>query len=308
MFSPLAAASALFSGLSAGLFAFGIAGYLRGRHNRTNLDRIATLNKLMPEAPKTDGKQPEKPLAILLQRLGKSLVSRRYSAWLTRTLGVSGGRRANALAAILAQKVALGIAGLFIGAVVATGGVLIAGNFSALWLPWIFALVLFVVPDILLTNKVRERNAQLERALPDALDLLTLCVEAGLGFEQAASRVSLSLNGPIAEELGLVVTEIRLGVSRREALNRLAARTRSDGLQRFNRALTQVDRLGVPIGGVLAGLAADMRAARKDRAREQGQKVTVKILMPLMLCFLPAMFIVVLGPAMVQLMQALGSL
>jgi tight adherence protein C len=308
MFSPLAAASALFSALSAGLLVLGFAEYLSRRRNRTNLARIATLAKLLPEAPKTDGKQPDKPLAILLQRLGKSLVSRRYSAWLTRTLGVSGSRRSNAIAVLLAQKVAMGIAGLFIGAVLATGGVLIAGNFSALWLPWIFALALFVVPDILLANKVRERNAQLERTLPDALDLLTLCVEAGLGFEQAASRVSLSLNGPIAEELGLVVTDIRLGVSRRDALNRLAARTRSEGLQRFTRALTQVDRLGVPIGGVLAGLAADMRAARKDRAREQGQKVTVKILMPLMLCFLPAMFIVVLGPAMVQLMQALSSL
>jgi tight adherence protein C len=91
-------------------------------------------------------------------------------------------------------------------------------------------------------------------------------------------------------------------------MTQLADNTKSKGLQRFLSALLQVDRLGVPISGVLSEQAAEMRAQRKDRAREQGQKVTIKILMPLMLCFLPAMFVVILGPAIWQLVQAFGKI
>lgn len=148
----------------------------------------------------------------------------------------------------------------------------------------------------------------MEFALPDAIDLLNLCVESGLSFENAMARVSVGLNGPVAEEFGALINEMQLGKSRIEAMTQLAENTKSKGLQRFLSALLQVDRLGVPISGVLAEQAAEMRAQRKDRAREQGQKVTIKILMPLMLCFLPAMFVVILGPAIWQLVQAFGKI
>ena len=118
----------------------------------------------------------------------------------------------------------------------------------------------------------------------------------------------MSLNGPVAEEFGGLMAEIQLGKSRVDAMAQLSERTKSKGLQRFLSALLQVDRLGVPISGVLAEQAAEMRAVRKDKAREQGQKVTINILMPLMFCFLPAMFIIVLGPAIVQLVKTMSLL
>lgn len=236
-------------------------------------------------------------------RLGRALMTKKYSTWLTLKLAETGSRGANALEALLTKKVMYAVIGAMFGALFLTKGV---GPGVATLV--IAAVAGFFVPDLLVVSDGQKRVQELDLGLPDAIDLLNLCVESGLSFENGMSRVSISLNGPVAEEFGGLMAEVQLGKSRVDAMAQLAERTKSKGLQRFLSALLQVDRLGVPISGVLAEQASEMRAVRKDKAREQGQKVTINILMPLMFCFLPAMFIIVLGPAIVQLVKTMSLL
>jgi len=239
----------------------------------------------------------------LFLRLGRALLTSKYEAWLQLRLAETGSRGANALEALLTKKVMYAVIGAMFGALFLTKG--FAPGIATLV---IAAVVGFFVPDLLVVSDGQKRVQELDLGLPDAIDLLNLCVESGLSFENGMSRVSISLNGPVAEEFGGLMAEVQLGKSRVDAMAQLAERTKSKGLQRFLSALLQVDRLGVPISGVLAEQASEMRAVRKDKAREQGQKVTINILMPLMFCFLPAMFIIVLGPAIVQLVKTMSLL
>ena len=239
----------------------------------------------------------------LFLKLGKALLTEKYGTWLTAKLAEAGIRGENALSALLTKKVMYAVIGAMFGMLFLTKGVGVgvATVIAA-------AIAGYFVPDLLTVSEGQKRVQELDLGLPDAIDLLNLCVESGLSFENGMSRVSVSLNGPVAEEFGGLMAEIQLGKSRVDAMGQLAERTKSKGLQRFLSALLQVDRLGVPISGVLAEQASEMRAVRKDKAREQGQKVTINILMPLMFCFLPAMFIIVLGPAIVQLVKTMSLL
>ena len=236
-------------------------------------------------------------------KIGRRLLTPRYERWLLEKLESAGQFGALALSTVLTKKITFAVVGIMFGLLFVSKG--LAAGLAAMAL---FAVLGFLVPDLLLISDGQKRDQEMERGLPDAIDLLNLCVESGLSFEAAIARVSVSMNGPVAEEFGALVSQIQLGKSRVEGMSALAERTKSKGLQRFVSALLQVDQLGMPISGVLAEQAQEMRAIRKDRAREQGQKVTIKILMPLMLCFLPAMFIIVLGPAVVQLATAMGQL
>ena len=174
--------------------------------------------------------------------------------------------------------------------------------------PYVVARAIgFLAVRIATAKKVR-RGGQISKALPEALDLLRLCIDAGLGLDAALSRVSLAVSGPLAEELGALVTQARLGGSRSKVIAKQLQSIASPPYRRFLRAIEQAETLGVRISQVVDQLAQDARSEQKDSAREQAQKVTVKILMPLMLCFLPAVFIVVLGPALVQLVKALSLL
>ncbi|MFM7030407.1 MAG: type II secretion system F family protein [Micrococcales bacterium] len=236
----------------------------------------------------------------LFLRIGRRFLTEKYQTWMLNNLAAAGTRGSVALAALLTKKVMYAVIGAMVG-------FLFLAKSPSLGLAALLVLTVlgYFVPDLLVVSDAQKRDEALERGLPDAIDLLNLCVESGLSFENAISRVSLSLSGPVAEEFGALMAEIQLGKSRVEAMAELSERTRSKSLRRFLGALLQVDRLGVPISGVLAEQAREMRAVRKDRAREQGQKVTIKILMPLMLCFLPAMFIIVLGPALYQLVKTM---
>ena len=239
----------------------------------------------------------------LLLKLGMAVLTPGYRAWLTGKMNAVGQFGAKAFSLLLTKKVTFAAIGAMFGLLFFTKGFAEGLGATAL-----FMLLGFGVPDLLLISDAQKREQAMELGLPDAIDLLNLCVESGLSFESAIARVSVSLNGPVAEEFGALISQIQLGKSRVEAMSELAERTKSKGLQQVLSALLQVDRLGAPISGVLAEQASEMRAIRKDRAREQGQKVTIKILMPLMFCFLPAMFLIVLGPAVVQLMTAMSQL
>ena len=192
----------------------------------------------------------------------------------------------------LIRKVLFLVIGFLIGLMLAMVG-------GGVWwvLPLLFGIAGFWVPDLLIYNKGLHRDEEMGRALPDALDLLNLCVESGLGFQAALAQVATHQDGPIAEEFTVALQEMQLGRSRGQAMEAMAERTRQQDVRRFISAMLQVDKLGVPVATVLREQAKEMRAKRFTRAREAAQKVPLKILMPLMLCFLPAMFIVILGPA-----------
>jgi tight adherence protein C len=161
----------------------------------------------------------------------------------------------------------------------------------------------YYLPEWRLRSKAGKRQFQLQRALPDALDLLSITVEAGLGFDAAMSRVAKQSGGPLGEELHRVLREMQLGKSRSEALRDFGDRSNIPELKSFVLAMIQADVFGIAIGKVLHVQAAEMRLKRRQRAEEKAQQVPVKILFPLIFCIFPAMFIVILGPAAITIYQ-----
>ncbi|MEI8082433.1 MAG: type II secretion system F family protein [Actinomycetes bacterium] len=159
----------------------------------------------------------------------------------------------------------------------------------------------FYAPDLFVHHTAHDRSQRITAELADSLDLLTVSVEAGLAFDAALQQVSRNTDGPLAQEFARVLREMHLGTGRSAALLALADRTDVDDLQRFAATVVQADRLGVPIARVLRVQAAEMRTKRSQRAEEAAHKVPVKILFPLILCIMPALFIVILGPAAIQI-------
>jgi tight adherence protein C len=164
-----------------------------------------------------------------------------------------------------------------------------------------------MIPDLLTYNTGTKRALELDRALPDAIDILNLCVESGLTLQAAMAQVSNILSGPVSQEFARVLRQMQLGQPMNQSLLDMSARNKNQDLDRLVTVIVQSEKLGIPIGTVLNEQAREMRVRRRDRAREQAQKVPVKILLPVMLCFLPGIFIVVLGPALVSIMGALGG-
>ena len=155
----------------------------------------------------------------------------------------------------------------------------------------------FFLPDVLLYNAGLKRQALIRAHLPDAMDMLTICVEAGLGFDAALAQVARNTSGPLAAEVARALQEMQIGKSRTEALRSMAGRTTAPELRSFASALVQAGELGISVAGVLREQAKEMRLRRRQWAEEQAQKVPVKILFPLIFCLFPALFVVIMGPA-----------
>lgn len=164
-----------------------------------------------------------------------------------------------------------------------------------------------IVPDLILAQLKEKRAREIQKALPDVLDLLTVSVEAGLGFDSAMAKVVEKQRGPLAEELGRVLQDIRVGKSRREALRDLANRTTVDDLAGFAAAVIQADQLGVSIGNILRIQSDQMRTRRRQRAEEAAMKAPIKILIPLVFFIFPTLFVVLLGPAAIQLIRTFAE-
>jgi tight adherence protein C len=210
-------------------------------------------------------------------------------------------------AAWSADKVAaVKMVGTGIGAVL---GWLVATALSLGALPYTGAIVLFggigaLIPGAFLDVKARTRQELIRRALPDTMDLLTISVEAGLGFDAALSQVVKSTEGPLAQEIARMLQEMQVGVSRVDALRSLASRTNVDELGGFTLAMIQAEQFGVSISKVLRSQASVLRTKRRQRAEEKAMKVPVKLLFPLIFCILPSMFIVLIGPAAIRISQS----
>jgi len=172
----------------------------------------------------------------------------------------------------------------------------------------VVAVLASFVPDVMLDSRARERQQEIARALPDALDLLSITVEAGLGLEQALVVVTDRLDGPLGDELRRMLREIELGVDRRKALEFLRERTDVRELSGFVVALLQADELGMAVGEVLRVQAAQVRLVRRQHAREQAAKTPVKILFPVIFTIFPAMFVVTIGPGAIKIAQTIFNI
>lgn len=172
----------------------------------------------------------------------------------------------------------------------------------------LFSLVPFIIglylPIFWLKGQVTKRQKAIGRAMPDALDMMSICVDAGLGFEAAIQKVAWQWDNPLTEEFRRVITEIRVGVSRVDALRHLVTRTNVPDIASFVAVLVQADQLGIAIKDVLHTQAEQMRVKRRQRAQESAQKAPLKMLFPLVFFIFPAMFAVILGPAIPKLMNA----
>ena len=165
----------------------------------------------------------------------------------------------------------------------------------------------FFAPNLYLYQKAHERAERLQRDLPDAIDLLTISVESGLGFDAAVQQVARNTEGPLAEEFSRVLREMQIGQGRADALRALGERTNVGDVRTFVGAMVQADSFGIPVAQVLRVQSAEMRVKRRQRAEEKAQQVPVKITIPLIFCILPTLFIAVMGPAVLSIMDSFSK-
>jgi tight adherence protein C len=165
----------------------------------------------------------------------------------------------------------------------------------------------YFFPDIRLASVGQDRQKAIQQSLPDVIDQMTICVEAGLGFEAAMVRTAESGHGPLAEELVRTLQEMQVGFTRGEALRGLGERCNAPDLRHFVTAVVQAESYGIPIADVLRVQSRELRIKRRQRAEEQAMKIPVKIVFPLVFCLFPSLFIVILGPAAMNIAQMFAN-
>jgi tight adherence protein C len=205
---------------------------------------------------------------------------------------------------IVAFKIVFGIVGFVAGLLVAP--LLPFKGFAATVLTAVlFALFGYTFPSAGLSARASKRQKEIRKAMPDTMDLLTISVEAGLGFDAALAQVVKNVPGPLSEEIGRMLQEMQIGVSRAEAFRHLNDRTEVPELDGFVLSMIQADKYGVGVAKVLRAQATELRQKRRQRAEEVAQKVPLKLLFPTIFLVLPAMFIVILGPGAIKAYQTL---
>lgn len=234
-------------------------------------------------------------------RLGRRLAGSDAPQRIRRRLDLAGNPAGWTVDGVLTGTVLGAIAGAALAALLALG--LGTSAVVLVLLVAVGALAGYHAPGLYLYQRAHDRAEEVRRALPDALDVLTISVEAGLGFDAAVQQVAHRTEGPLADELGRMLHEMQLGRGRAEALRGLADRSNVPELRAFVGAMVQADGLGIPIAQVLRVQAAEIRVKRRQRAEQRAQQVPVKITVPLIFCILPSLFIVVIGPAALTLMD-----
>jgi tight adherence protein C len=245
------------------------------------------------------------PFVARLTGLGKRISPADHADRIRKKLDVAGNPTGWTVERVEALKV-VGI----VGGASATllFGVLVGLGFApTVTLTITGSVVGYFAPNLYLYQKGYDRTETMRKNLPDALDLLTISVEAGLGFDAALSQVARKTDGPLANEFARVLQEMQIGLGRTPALRALGERSTLPDLRSFASAMVQADAFGIPVGQVLRVQSEEMRLKRRQRAEEQAQKVPVKILLPLFTCILPCLFIIVIGPAVGDLMMVFGT-
>lgn len=254
------------------------------------------------------GRRPQEGGSLLsahgqLAALTTRMTPKGYVAWLDKQLAGAGRPKDWPLGRVIMVKPLLALAGAVMGIF------LLVGSPSALnvLLMLGFTALAYLVPDILLRNYTQKRREKIKLELPDALDQMLISVQAGLGFETAMARAGQNGKGPLADELIRTLQDIQVGRSRKEAYLAMAQRVDVTDLRSFVRAIVQADTYGIAIAKVLESQAKDMRVKRRQRAEEHAMKMPVKMLFPLIMSILPALFVVVLGPTVMSIMDVFAN-
>ncbi|MDH3730631.1 MAG: type II secretion system F family protein [Acidimicrobiia bacterium] len=293
------AVAALFFVVGVSLFYYIGLGVLRSQDHST--DRLVSMQT---RAQLMERSLAERAIAPIVQRVGSLVLRYTPHGWMRRTrerLALGGWQElfdVNAWAAIRIVSILLGVVGAF----------LVPGNFTGLQKLLVVFLMIgagFALPDAILNRRIEERREAMRKELPEILDLLVISVEAGLGFDGAMSRVIESVKGEMSTEFSRMQAQTRVGVSRRDALEQLGERTDVDELRSFILAMNQADSFGVSIARVLRVQSEEMRTRRRQRAQERAFAAPVKMVFPLVLCVFPAMFVLLIGPAAIQLRNSL---
>ncbi|WP_427006581.1 type II secretion system F family protein [Pseudarthrobacter sp. H2] len=233
--------------------------------------------------------------------LGVRLTPTGYAGWLDKLLAKTGRPAGMPLERLLIAKPILALAGAFFSILLAAKsptGVL-------LLITILLPVLAYFVPDILIHGRGAERQKAIAMELPNTLDQMLISVEAGLGFESAMARVAQNGKGPLAAELVRTLQDMQVGRSRKDAYLALAQRSDARDLRNFVRSVVQADSYGIALAGVLRTQAQQMRVKRRQRAEEKAMKLPIVVLFPLMFCILPALFIVIMGPAVINIMNNL---
>jgi tight adherence protein C len=297
-------ALAVSAGVTLLIFALVPSGPEAQRLITSNLQRgeVTSLRQVALAAPTRE--RAVKPLVATLAGLGRRFSPAGSITSLERKFVLAGRPAKWSLERLLAAKIILGLLGLLLLASVVSAG---RSGLTTLIVS-VLAVLLYFIPDVIISSRASERQRAILYDLPDVLDQMTICMEAGLGFEAAMARTSGSNEGPLSQELVRMLQEIQVGIGRREALHALADRNDVPDLRHFVTAMQQAETYGVPIARVLHDQADELRAKRRQRAEETARKLPLKLLIPLVLFVLPPLFIVLVGPAALTLAESFTSL
>lgn len=289
-----------------------LVGSAMSTSTESGVTRSLAVLEAMTQAPQELKEELDRPFAERVlapfQRralaVGRRIAGADTAQRIRRKLDLAGNPTGWTVDRVLSGKVMGAVAGLLLGLlfslmltspawkVIVIAGVAIAGFFA---------------PNLYLYQRAYERSERMQRELPDAIDLLTISVEAGLGFDAAVQQVAHNTEGPLAEEFSRVLREMQIGQGRADALRALGERTNVADVRTFVGAMVQADSFGIPIAQVLRVQSAEMRVKRRQRAEEKAQQVPVKITIPLIFCILPTLFIAVMGPAVISIMDSFSK-
>ena len=299
-------------GVALVLLAILLLGSAMSSSAETGVNRSLAVLEAMTNAPKELSQELDKPfsdrvIAPLQERasaIGRRISGADTAERIRRKLDLAGNPGGWTVDRVLSGKVIGAVVGLVVGVLfsfmlgsltvklLVIGGVTLAGFFA---------------PNLYLYQRAYERAERLQKELPDAIDLLTISVESGLGFDAAVQQVARNTEGPLAEEFSRVLREMQIGQGRGEALRALGERTNVPDVRTFVGAMVQADSFGIPIAQVLRVQSAEMRVKRRQRDKEKAQQVPVKITIPLIFCILPTLFIAVMGPAVLSIMDSFSQ-
>ena len=277
----------------------------------TGMNRSLAVLQAMTNAPKAlteelnrpFGERVLEPLQARALRIGRRISGADAADRIRHKLDLAGNPPGWTVDRVVAGKVIGAVAGL------------VGGLLFSLMLGFSLPARLFVVagitvagffaPSLFLYQKGYDRAQKMQRELPDAIDLLTISVESGLGFDAAIQQVARNTEGPLADEFSRVLREMQIGQGRSTALRAMADRTTVTDVRTFVSAMVQADAFGIPISQVLRVQSHEIRIKRRQRAEEKAQQVPVKITVPLIFCILPCLFIAVMGPAVINIMDSM---
>jgi tight adherence protein C len=277
---------------------------LPARNRRARIRSAATYGNVRVSSQPERARFQERVLSPFVTWLARAMLrlnAKQSLESLSQLLMSAGMRNTSAQTFLAAKGIAAG-SGIVLGIAI--------GAFSSVTAVFVFASMLgavgYIAPAIVVSQRAKRRQSAIVRQLPDALDLLAVSVEAGLGFDGAVAKLTQYMSGPLPEEFELALGEMRIGESRSDALKKLAQRAGTPEVSSFVRSIVQADQLGTSLGRILRVQSTDTRLKRQAIAEERAMKAPIKMLFPTVAFIFPAMFIVILGPALLSLGKLFG--